>query len=111
MKLQRILKMKSKLPYNKWLNLTRESIKNGKQFFLTNQNEIEKLYAENAETKESIMIEQWKDFGYSPDEIEKLREAYAIFSIKDSSTWHTDKKIARKLIKEVNRSKIKRVNG
>jgi hypothetical protein len=111
MKFQGILKMKSKLPHNKWLNLIRESIKNGKQFFFINQDTIEKSLAEKAEAKELAMIEKWKDFGYNTDEIEKLREAHAIFSIKYSTTWHADKRIARRLIKEVNKSKTERING
>ena len=111
MKFQGILKMKSKLPYDKWLEFTRESIKNGKQIFAANQDAVEKSIAEQLEAKELVMIERWKESGYTAEEIEKLREAYAILAVRDLSTWHTDKKVARNLMKEVNKSRYERVNG
>jgi hypothetical protein len=57
------------------------------------------------------MIENWKNEGHTAEEIEKLREAYANLTIRDLSTWHEDKKVARNLIKEVNKSRTERVHG
>ena len=111
MKFQGVLKMKGKLPYSKWLEFTRESIKNGKQIFAANQDAMEKSIAEQLEAKELVMIEQWKESGYTTEEIEKLREAYANLTVRDLSTWHVDKKVARNLIKEVNKSRSERVHG
>ena len=39
-----------------------------------------------------------------------LREANAILAIRDKKTWHTDKKVARKLMKEARESLNKRIN-
>jgi hypothetical protein len=111
MKYQGVLKMKSKLPFTKWLEFTRESIKNGNQIFTANQEAAEKSIAEQLETKELAMIENWKNEGHTTEEIEKLREAYANLTIRDLSTWHEDKKVARNLIKEVNKSRTERVHG
>jgi hypothetical protein len=111
MKFQGVLKMKSKLPFSKWAEFTSESIKNGKQIFAANQDAMEKSIAEQLEAKELVMIEQWKESGYTTEEIEKLREAYANLTVRDLSTWHVDKKVARNLIKEVNKSRSERVHG
>ena len=111
MKFQGILKMKSKLPFSKWLEFTRESIKQGREIFAANQDAAEKLIGEQLEQKEVKLMEGWKESGYSPEEIEKLREAYATLTVRYLPTWHTDKKVARSLIKEVNKSRAERLNG
>jgi hypothetical protein len=111
MKYQGILKAKSNATFSKWLEFTKSSIKNGIEIFKANETEVEKSVAEQLEAKELILIENWKTEGYNEAEIEKLREAYATLTIRQLSTWHTDKKIARNLIKEVNQSKAERVNG
>jgi hypothetical protein len=72
---------------------------------------MEKSIGDQLEKKELKMIEDWKEQGYSASEIEKLREAYATMTVRSLSTWHTDKKVARNLIKEVNKSRAERVNG
>lgn len=111
MKFQGILKIKSKLPFYKRLELTKESIKQGKEIFATNRDAIEKSIGEQLEQKEVKLIEGWKEEGYTPEEIEKLREAYATLTIRYPETWQADKKVARSLIKEVNKSRTERVNG
>lgn len=111
MKFQGLLKMKSKLPLVKWLELTKQSIKQGKEIFEINRDAVEKSIAEQLEQKEVKLIEGWKAEGYLSEEIEKLREAYATLTVKFLPTWHTDKKVARTLIKEVNKSKRERVHG
>lgn len=111
MKSQGLLKMKSKLPLVKWLEITKQSIKQGKEIFEINRDAVEKSIAEQREQKEVKLIEGWKAEGYLSEEIEKLREAYATLTVKFLPTWHTDKKVARTLIKEVNKSKRERVHG
>jgi aspartate/methionine/tyrosine aminotransferase len=111
MKYQGILKMKSKFSLSKWMEFTKESIKGGNDIFKANAEAAERSIADQLEQKELKMIEEWKEQGYSASEIEKLREAYATFAVRDLSTWHTDKKVARNLIKEVNKSRAERVNG
>ena len=111
MKYQGVLKMKSKLPFSKWAEFTNESSKNVKQFLPAYQYYLEKSITEALESKELVMIEQWKEFGYTAEEIKKLREAYATLTVRDLSTWHSDKKIARNLIKEVNKSRVNRIHG
>jgi len=69
-----------------------------------------KRISELLESMESQKIVAWKEIGYNESEIEMLREANAILSVKDKKTWHTDKKIARKLMKEARESLNKRLN-
>lgn len=111
MKHQGILKEKSNASFGKWLEFTNASIKSGIEIFKEKQDSFEKSIAEQHETRELAKIENWKADGYNEIEIKKLREAYAILAARQLSTWHTDKKIARNLIKEVNQSKNKRTNG
>ncbi len=111
MKYQGLLKMKSKLPFDKWLDFTKESIENGHNIFTANFESMERSVAEQLEKNELKLIKGWQDIGYTADEIEKLREAYAILSNKNLVTWHVNKKIARNLIKKVNESKTKRDHG
>ena len=51
-----------------------------------------------------------KEYSYNESEIKMLREANAILSVKDKKTWHTDKKVARKLMKDARESLNKRLN-
>lgn len=111
MKYQGVLKMKSKLPFAKWLEFTRATINQGREIFTANSEAAEKSIGEQLEQKEVKMIEDWKERGYTADEIEKLREAHATLTVRFLPTWHADKKVARNLIKEVNKSRAERVNG
>lgn len=111
MKFQGIRKRKGKLPLIKWMEATKDSIKQGKEIFKINQDAREKLTSDEFEQRELKLIEGWKENEYNSNEIEKLREAYSILMIKYLPTWHEDKKHARNLIKEVNKSKRDRVYG
>jgi hypothetical protein len=110
MKYQGLLKAKSKLPFHKWMELTRENIERGKELHAANTDAVEKRIAEQLESIEERKIEAWKETGYNDKEIEMLREANAILSVRDKETWHTDKKVARKLMKEARESLNKRLN-
>jgi hypothetical protein len=110
MKYQGVLKAKSKLPFAKWTELIRETNKQGKEIFETNRDAMEKSIADQLEQKELAAIESWKEQGYDQNEIEKLREAWAILTVRDMETWHTDKKVARKILKETRESLHTRKN-
>lgn len=111
MKYQGILKMKSKLSFSKWCEFTTNTIKAGKEIFEANRDRIEKSIGEQLETMEAKLITTWRDMGYTDSEIEQLREANAILTIRDMETWHTDKKVARKIMKDVYQALISRSNG
>jgi hypothetical protein len=110
MKYQGMLKAKSKLPFQKWMEVTRENLERGKELHAANTDAVEKRIAEQLESIEERKIVAWKETGYNDKEIEMLREANAILAIRDKKTWHTDKKVARKLMKEARESLNKRIN-
>jgi len=111
MKYQGILKMKSKLPFKKWCEFTSNTIKAGKEIFEANRDRIEKSIGEQLEAIEAKLIVMWRDMGYTDSEIEQLREANAILTVRNMDTWHTDKKVARKIIKETQQALLSRSNG
>jgi aspartate/methionine/tyrosine aminotransferase len=111
MKYHGALKLKSKLQFSQWVEAVRVSIKNGKDIFNSNQGAMERSIAEQLEKKEIQMIENWKESGHTSTEIKKLREAYATLTVCYRPTWHTDKKVARNIIKEVNKYRAERVHG
>jgi len=102
MKFQGFLKQKSKLPLTEWSKLCRETAKHGKEIHAANLDAADKAHYAKLEEKENIKIAKWKTEGYTDKDIEQLREAYSLIMIKDKTTWHTDKKVARKIIKELN---------
>jgi hypothetical protein len=110
MKYQGLLKAKSKLPFHKWMEVTRESIERGKELHAATVDAQDKKISELLESMESQKIVAWKEIGYNESEIKMLREANAILSVKDKKTWHTDKKVARKLMKDARESLNKRLN-
>jgi len=101
MKHQGILKMKSKLSFKEWLEICKQTREKGKEIHEANTEAAEKSIYAALEAAENIHISRWKEEGYTDKEIEKLREAYSLIMIKDKSTWHSDKKVARKTIKEL----------
>jgi CO dehydrogenase/acetyl-CoA synthase beta subunit len=107
LKFQKILRKKSKLPYNIWCKITTQSVENGNQIFNAKKDAVEKLITEQLEAKELSLIEFWKDSGYNEEAIEKLREVYALSTIKYESTKKEDKKTVKRLLKEVEELKIK----
>lgn len=110
MKYQGILKAKRNLPFNEWMKLTKASIDKGIELHRANTDAVEKKIAEQLESMEESKIIAWKEVGYNDKEIEMLREADAILTVKDKESWHTDKKVARKLMKEARESLNKRLN-
>ena len=101
MKHQGILKMKSKLSFKEWLEICKQTREKGKEIHEANVEAAEKSIYASLEKIENNKISQWKEEGYTDKEIEKLRDALALITIKDKSTWHTDKKTARKVFREL----------
>lgn len=98
---QGFLKQKRNLPLSEWSKFCKETRSNGKEIHQANIDRNEKTTFAKFEEIESIKIVSWKEEGYTDKEIEQLREAYSLIMIKDKSTWHADKKIARKTLKEL----------
>ena len=111
MKYQGMLKAKSKLPFKEWMKMTSESIKAGKEIHAANVDAIDKKLTQQLEDMDARNVEKWTEEGYTKKEIEKLREASAILAVRYKETWQEDKKVARKLMKEVRESYYKRKNG
>lgn len=101
LRFQGLLKEKTKMPYKKWLQYITESIKAGSDIFKTNKDAIEKSISDQLEQKELSLIEFWKNCGYSDNKIDKLREVYAMSSVKYDDTYKEDKKVIKSLMKEI----------
>ena len=101
MKHQGFLKQKRDLSLPDWLQLCKEVISKGNEIHEANADRVEKSIFARFEEIESVKITKWKEEGYTDKEIEQLREAYALIMIKDKTTWHADKKLARKTFKEL----------
>ncbi len=110
MKYQGLFKAKSKLPFHKWMEVTKENLQRGKELHTANTDIIEKGIAERLESIEERQIIAWREVGYNEDEIKMLREANQILIIKDKETLKTDKKEARQLMKQARESLNKRLN-
>tara|TARA_R110000765_G_scaffold213799_3_gene318811 strand:- start:196 stop:585 length:390 start_codon:yes stop_codon:yes gene_type:complete len=108
MKHQGYLKQKGNLSLKEWSELCKEFRSKGNEIHQANVDAAEKAVYTQLEEIESKKISVWKEEGYTDKEIEKLREAYSLIMIKDKSSWHTDKKVARNIIKEVRLSLQKR---
>ena len=78
-----------------------DKIRRGNIFFKINRSHMENEISEQLRGIESKLIETWKSMGYNESEIEKLVRANALLSVKNKSTLRTDKKLGRKLLKEV----------
>ena len=105
---QGFLKQKKNLSLYEWSKLCKEIGDKGKEFHQANVERSEKANFARLEEIESKKISVWKEEGFTDKEIEQLREAYSLIMIKDKSTWHTDKKQARNIIKKTRLSLQKR---
>jgi hypothetical protein len=104
-----ILKQKRHLPYKEWCSLTKEISQRGNDIHQQNLEERDKNLTEYLEDKESNAMGFWKEDGYDDKEIKMLREAWAIYAVKDKEKWHQDKRTARKLMKEATDLRNKRL--
>ena len=105
-----LINLKRKLPFSAWCKICSENAKRGNEIHQSNVDKKDMLFQARLESKEIVQIEFWKKQGHTEEEIEKLRTAWAILTIKDRDTWKKDKKIARAILKEVRQSLLKR-NG
>jgi hypothetical protein len=103
-----ILKQKSKLSYKKWLEVTRENIRQGKEIHAANVDAMEKSKIAQLEEMESKAISGWKEAGYNSKEIELLREAWALTTVRDKESWQEDKKEAKEIRAKVEEMKKSR---
>ena len=101
-------KQKRKMQFSKWCKLVLNLQKGGQELHYSNLDAMDKIVSNNLEIEEQIKIEFWKGLGYNEEEIVELRKAWAITRVKDKHNWKTDKKIARKIFKEVRKSLIER---
>jgi hypothetical protein len=85
-----------------------DKIRRGNIFFKINQSHVENDISEQLQRVESKLIEMWKSMGYNETEIEKLVRANTLLSVKNKSTFRNDKKLGRKLLKEVQLSFLSR---
>ena len=104
-------KVKRHLPFATWCKFILNLQKGGKELHNSNVDRQDKIFQEILEAKEIVKIEMWKGLGYTEEEIQKLRTASAITAVKNKDTWQTDKKIARRIFKEVAESLRKRKEG
>jgi hypothetical protein len=109
MKHQGLLKQKRNLSLSDWSKLCREIRSNGQEIHQANVDRNDKCNFAKLEEFESTKISNWRKDGYTNKEIEQLREAYALLAIKNKATWHTDKKVARKIIKDTRSQLQKRL--
>jgi hypothetical protein len=103
------LKEKGKLNFANRMKAIRENQQRGREIHQANIEQKEKELGEHLEEKEGAAIQSWKLRGYNDEEIEMLKEAWVILAVKDKETWHKDKKIARKLMKDADALHNKRL--
>lgn len=101
-------KSKSELSFKERVQLTEQTRERGTEYSNTNADAMDKNIAEQLEAKEVALISAWKESGYDDKEIELLRTAHAIYSVKNRSSWKEDKKIAKDAINAARQSFIKR---
>ncbi len=104
-----MLKQKRNLTYSKWLEVTRENIRHGKEIHAANVDAVEKSKYAQLEEAESKAVSNWKEAGYNSKEIEILREVWALQTIRDKETWQEDKKTIKELTAKVEKMKKDRV--
>jgi hypothetical protein len=80
--------------------IRRQNMENGRKIQEARMDAIEKAQAERLEAILNSMKHTWANIGYNENEISMLEEAWAMTAIKDKETYQTDKKQARKLMKE-----------
>ena len=109
MKHQGLLKQKRNLSLSDWTKLCKEIRAKGNEIQEANTERCENIAFAKLEEIEAKKITEWREEGYTDKEIEQLREAYALTSVKDKTTWKADKKLALNLIKEARLSLQKRL--
>lgn len=101
LKLSGMLRKKGKQPFKQWREEVRSNIAAGKEMHQAHLDSTDKALQEIAEAREERQIKNWRELGYSDSNIEKLREADALLTVRDKETWKRDKKRAREIMREV----------
>ena len=89
-----------------WYGLKQEE---GRDFHEKHMRMVNDQIEEQLGSKLNSLKETWKGLNYSEKEIEMLEEAFTITNIKDKETWREDRKRAKSLVKEANKSKKERL--
>ena len=89
-----------------WYGLKQEE---GRDFHEKHMRKVNDQIEEQLGSKLNSLKETWKGLNYSEKEIEMLEEAFTLTNIKDKETWREDRKRAKSLVKEANKSKKERL--
>ncbi len=89
-----------------WYGLKQEE---GRDFHEKHMRMVNDQIEEQLGSKLNSLKETWKGLNYSEKEIEMLEEAFTLTNIKDKETWREDRKKAKSLVKEANKSKKERL--
>lgn len=89
-----------------WYGLKQEE---GRDFHEKHMRMVNDQIEEQLGSKLNSLKETWKGLNYSEKEIEMLEEAFTLTNIKDKETWREDRKRAKSLVKEANKSKKERL--
>ena len=89
-----------------WYNLKQEE---GRDFHEKHMRMVNDQIEEQLGSKLNSLKETWKGLNYSEKEIEMLEESFTLTNIKDKETWREDRKRAKSLVKEANKSKKERL--
>lgn len=109
---QKVLKIKNELhgmskSAVEFREAQRES---GRKIHEANLDRLEQQQAQLIESKLTAVKAGWDSLGYNEEEVAMLEEAWMLTTFKNKKTWHTDKKKARKLMKQAEESKTQRNN-
>tara|TARA_B100000767_G_scaffold265106_1_gene280782 strand:+ start:597 stop:938 length:342 start_codon:yes stop_codon:yes gene_type:complete len=85
-------------------NFRAQNIENGKKIHQQHLDALDKVNHPMLEAKLNSIKETWTSMGYNKSEIDKLEEAWSLNVIKDKSSYKEDKKLIKKLQREVKES-------
>lgn len=110
MKAAGMLKVKNSYSYfsgprQAWYKKTRED---GQAAQEANEKRVMDSIEEQLQAKLNSVKETWSEIGYNESEIEMLSEAFTLLAVKNDSTLRSDKKEARKLMKDAKSSLMSR---
>ncbi|MEN8835568.1 MAG: hypothetical protein ABF265_06055 [Polaribacter sp.] len=92
-------------PRQAWYAKTQED---GKAAQEANEKRTNDSIEEQLQAKLNNLKETWAEIGYNSEEIEMLNEAFILLSVKNKDTLRSDKKEARKLMKDAKTSLMSR---
>lgn len=92
-------------PRQAWYAKTQED---GKAAQEANEKRTNDSIEEQLQAKLNNLKETWAEIGYNAEEIEMLNEAFILLAVKNKDTLRSDKKEARKLMKDAKTSLMSR---